>query len=273
VEGLQMIGSSFVTEFQTAEVSEPTERSFDDISGLSQTAAVRAFGATIGSQLRLDSPLTNLSDDRGRTIGRVSLKDLGFAARSPSSASDRWNLVEQRNGALPIGLVGRANFDHQGYASSIGNYVPFAALFRSVCRVGAGVVPPKTARIEALSMTARESRMAPRFPRRRKSRRCSSGQTLCWVQSFNRRQQVTPLPQPISAGSMFHGIPLLRMKIMPVKHSRSGTGGRPPCGEGSCFGNSGSISFHNLFGSNAAIFASLLDKGGAILPTTPQVLK
>lgn len=255
-----MIGSSFVAEFQTAEISEPTERAFDDISRLSQTATVRALGATVRGQQGLDSPLTDLPDDRGRTVGRISLKDRGFSARSSSSACNGGNLVEQCNGTLPVWLIGRANFDHQGYTPSIGDYVPFTAFFRPVRGVGASVVPPKTARIDALSMTARESRMAPRFPRRRNSRRCSSGQTLCWVQSFSRRQQVTPLPQPISAGSMFHGIPLLRMKMMPVKHSRSGTGGRPPCGEGSCFGNSGSISFHNLFGSNAAMLASLLDK-------------
>lgn len=266
MEGLQMIGSSFVTEFQTAEVSEPAERPLDDISRLSQTAAVRALGATVGGQLRLDSPLTHLADDRGRTIGRIPLKDLGFSTRSSASAGNGGNFVEQCHGALPIRLIGGANFDHQGCTPSIRNYVPFTALFRPVRRVGTSVVPPKTARIDALSMTARESRMAPRFPRRRKSRRCSSGQTLCWVQSFSRRQQVTPLPQPISAGSMFQGIPLLRMKMMPVKHARSGTGGRPPCGEGSCFGNSGSISFHNLFGSNAAIFASLLDKKAGYYP-------
>jgi hypothetical protein len=131
--------------------------------------------------------------------------------------------------------------------------MPLTASFGAIGGIGSGVAPPKTARTEALSMTARESRSEPRLPKRRSSRRCNSGHTPAWVHSCSRRQQVTPLPQPISWGSMFQGSPLLRMNRIPVKQARFDTGGRPPFGEAVCRGRSGSISFHSPCGNNADI--------------------
>src|SRR5690606_27873741 len=156
---------------------------------------------------------------------------------------------------------------HQRLSPGITNYMPFTAVFRAIRGIGSGMAHPKTARTEALSMMTRDNRIAPRFPRRRNSRRWSSGHTPSWVHCCRRRQHVTPLPQPISTGNRFQGTPLLRTKIIPAKAARFDTGGRPPLGDGVCFGNSGSISSHNLFGTNAAMLRLLAEQKGEILAT------
>ncbi len=67
-------------------------------------------------------------------------------------------------------------------------------------------------------------------------------------QSRSRRQQVMPLPQPISAGRYSHGSPVLSTNRMPVSAARSGTGGRPPFGQGLAGGSNGSIILHKSSG-------------------------
>jgi hypothetical protein len=253
MKGLKMFRAAFVTQFDAAEVPEPTQRSFDDVSCPAQATAVLAFRIAVGRQKRPDVAFQNLLDDRRTAVGRVSLKDLGFASWSPSSASHGRQLVEQCHGALAIRLICRSGGHDQRHALGIGNYMPFAAFFRPIRSAGAGVAPPKTARIEALSITARDNRIDPRFPKQRSNRRWTWGHTLAWVQSRSRRQQVTPLPQPISKGNMFQVTPLLRMKMMPVRQARFDTWGRPPFGEAARLGKSGSTSFHNLSGTNAVI--------------------
>jgi hypothetical protein len=260
-----MFGRPFVTQFESAEVSEPTECSFDDVAGSAEAAAVLALRIAVGRQLWPDAALHDLPDDGRTAVGRVPLKDLRFTARSSASACHSRQLVQHGNRAFSIRLIGRASLDDQRHTLGVGDYMPFATFFRAIGGIGAGMVPPKTARIEALSMTARESRIAPRFPKRRNSRRCSWGQTLSCVHSCNRRQHVTPLPQPISKGSRFQDKPLLRTKMIPARQARFETGGRPPLGDGLCWGSNGSTSLHSLFETNAAIVRLLAEQEGGIL--------
>jgi hypothetical protein len=69
-------------------------------------------------------------------------------------------------------------------------------------------------------------------------------------QSFNRRQQVMPQPQPNSCGKYSQGQPVRAMNSMPVSAARSGTRGRPPLGLGLCGGSKGSMIDHNSSVSN-----------------------
>ncbi len=71
---------------------------------------------------------------------------------------------------------------------------------------------------------------------------CKRSQTPAPCQSRNRRQQVMPLPQPISRGSISQGMPLLSTNRIPVKAARSSTGGRPRLpGPDRWTGNSGAM--------------------------------
>jgi hypothetical protein len=240
-----MFWRSFVTQFDSAKASKPAERSFDDIAGFSQTTAVLVFRVAVRGQERPDATLQDLPDDRRRAISRVPLKYLRLAARSSLSPRHGGKFVQHGNGTLSIWLIGRTRLNDQRHTLSIRDYMPLAAFFRAIGGIGAGVAPPKIARIEALSMMVRESRIAPRFPSRRNSRRCNCGHTLSSVHSWSLRQHVTPLPQPISKGSRFQDKPLLRTKMIPAKQARFETGGRPPLADGVCLGSNGSTSFHS----------------------------
>jgi hypothetical protein len=253
MKGLEMFWGAFIAEFDATEVAEPTERSFDDISRSAQSAPVETLRMTVEREGRPDSPLGNLADDRGGPIGRVSLEDCRLAAWTSTASCDGGKFVQQLDGAFSVRFVCRTGGDYQRHPLCVGDYVPLTAIFRSVSGIRSGMVPPKSARMDALSIKARESRIRPRFPRQRKSRRWISGQTPASVQSRIRRQHVTPLPQPISRGSIFQDNPVLRTKMIPIKHARSDTGGRPPLGDALRFGNNGSISFHNVLGNNAGI--------------------
>ena len=253
MKGLKVFRRSLITQFQTSEVAKPAQRSFHDVAGLAQAAAMLTLGPTVRSEERLDAALFDLLNDRRRTVSRVSLEARRFAAWASAATGYGRNFIEQREGPVPIRLIGWPRLDHQRHPARVGDHMPLTAFLGAIGGIGSGVAPPKTARTEALSMTARESRIEPRLPKRRNSRRCNSGHTSAWVHSCSRRQQVTPLPQPISWGSMFHGNPLLRMNTIPVKQARFDTGGRPPFGEAVCRGRSGSISFHSPCGNNADI--------------------
>jgi hypothetical protein len=78
---------------------------------------------------------------------------------------------------------------------------------------------------------------SPRRSSRACTRRCH---TPASCHSLRRRQQVTPLPQPISLGSISQGMPLFSTKTMPVRAARSSRRGLPPWGLGDSSGKSGS---------------------------------
>lgn len=132
--------------------------------------------------------------------------------------------------------------DNQRDTLCVGYDMSFAARLGSICGVRTRVGPPKTARTEALSTTARDQSIPPSRPSELRSLRCNSDHTPAFVQSRRRRQQVTPSPQPNSGGSKFHAMPLRNTKTMPAKHARSGTRGRPPFGLAAGGPNSGATS-------------------------------
>jgi len=84
------------------------------------------------------------------------------------------------------------------------------------------------------------------------SAKCIRSQTPARFQSRRRRQHVIPDPHPSSCGSICQGMPLRRTKTMPVRHARSETRGRPPCGRRGRIGKKGSTRSHKRSGSNAA---------------------
>jgi hypothetical protein len=79
---------------------------------------------------------------------------------------------------------------------------------------------------------------------RASSTSCSSSHTPAACQSRYRRQQLMPLPQPISRGSRSQRRPVCRMNRMPVSAARLSSGLRPGCRErrGLGRGSNGSMS-------------------------------
>ena len=78
----------------------------------------------------------------------------------------------------------------------------------------------------------------------------------------SRRQQVIPLPQPISCGRYSHWIPVFNTNTIPLRHARSGIGGRPGFFFGRGGGISGSTTAHNSsLTSGLAMQRALHDQG------------
>jgi hypothetical protein len=129
--------------------------------------------------------------------------------------------------------------------------MPLAAAFSSVGWVRSGMHPQKTARTDALSITARVQLIRADSPSALSKRRWTCGQIPRSVHSFNRRQHVTPLPQPNSSGTNRHGAPVLSTNTIPIRQFRSGTRGRPPFGFGCSRGSNGWTSFQSSSGTSA----------------------
>lgn len=169
-------------------------------------------------------------------VASIPKVTFGAKARAATYSSNSRNSVQQGYRFPSVQNVCRRGLDSQGDAVAIDNHVPFAAFFGPVCRVGAGMCPPKAARTEALSTTARENSSFPFLPKCRSRTLWSCVQTPDWVQAFIRRQQVGPLGAN-SAGMAFHADPVRRTNRMPTRHSRSSARGRPPLGRGGVGGN------------------------------------
>src|SRR5262245_1045711 len=253
VKGLEMRSTAFVTNLESPKVAEPTERAFDNVSCLSQPATVRVRFPQ-RRQGWLDPQPPHELGQCLRAVPGVPLQDLGLRARSTSRSTDYRHLDQQRQRHGVIARVGRTDLHDQGHAPRIRQDMTLTTGFPTVRRIWARVVPPKTARTLALSITARSRLIAPAFPRVDSRRVCSFDHTDNCVHSANRRQQVLPLPQFISDGRACHGMPVFNTKIMPVRTRRCDTGGRPPLGDGGGTGGSrGSICSHSSSDTSSAM--------------------
>jgi hypothetical protein len=179
-----------------------------------------------------------------RAVSAVTQSHVRLLTWTPTLSGDSRHPIEQRDRRLGIMHVGRCGDDNQGNTEGIRQDMAFAAFFRAVRGVGAGVAPPKSARTLALSMTPKEASIRPWRPRASSSFSWMRGHTPAVIHSCKRRQQVTPDPQPSSAGTKRQGMPVRSTYVIPVRHARSGTRGRPPLGFGGSRGKRGSTSRH-----------------------------
>jgi hypothetical protein len=143
--------------------------------------------------------------------------------------------------------------DDQGDASAVDHKMALRARFAAIRRIRTGFLAPLFAGTLAASRLARDQSIWSASPNQSNSSRWSRSQTPASCHATNRRQQVDPLPQPHSVGNRFHGNPACNTKMIPLRHARSDTRGRPPFGfDGSC-GNSGSIASHSSSDTNGLL--------------------
>jgi hypothetical protein len=125
-------------------------------------------------------------------------------------------------------------------ASSVRNNMALRARLSLIRRIRSGSLAPLLAGTLAESKEALSQSISSPSPRQSSSTRCNFSHTPASCQSRKRRQQVEPDPQPISLGSISHGMPLFKTKTIPVRAAPSSMRGLPPLGLGSSSGNSGS---------------------------------
>jgi len=234
--------TTFITDSKPSKLMQPSKCSLDHPAEYTKAAAI--FRPTF-CQNRIYTQLTQCVSMRLTVIGSIALNTIRSLTRTTHLTCDRRNRFDQRQKLSYVVAVGSSNFHCERDAVSIGDNVMFRPQFPSIRCIRARFCPPKTARTEAESTIAREKSILS-FSRRCLSRmRCILSQIPAFCQSFRRRQQVIPEPQPISFGRYCQGIPVLSTKMIPVRAFRSSIGGLPPLGRGGCLGKMGFMSFHN----------------------------
>ncbi len=82
-------------------------------------------------------------------------------ARMPPLALQGWDRVNQCKSLLRIVAIGAGELDGQRNSMSVAYYMTLAAELRSISGVGTCMKPPKTARTELPSTTARDQSICP----------------------------------------------------------------------------------------------------------------
>ena len=202
------------------------------------------------SIFRLDPSTGDSGRDASNAAAR-SAKDMvvslvgvqlgGAAPRSTAGALNRRDFVEHPSQYVAFVDVGGRDVDGEGHAMPIDDQVLFGAELAAVRRVRAGLRTPPFARTLEASSEARDQSILP--ARLSSSRRiaCSFSHTPASCQSRSLRQQVIPLPQPISRGRYSQPIPVRRTKMIPARAARSSSEGRPPRGLGRAGGINGEM--------------------------------
>jgi ribosomal protein L34E len=158
-------------------------------------------------------------------------------------------------------MIGPGELNGERNSAPVADQMTLAARLSPVGRIGTRLRPPKTARTELRSTTARDQSILLDRASQSRSTKWINCQTPTSCQSRRRRQQVMPEPHPSSCGSISQGIPLRRTKRMPNRHARFAKRGLPPFGLAFAAGMKGSMSSHNPSGNSSVAIAHLLSTG------------
>ena len=249
------IGPTLVADAESAELMEPTQRPFDHPACFAQTAAMGLadLGQHIFDAKALKEEAVGLT-----AIGAVALNRIGTPPRAPHLSPHPVDGSQHGNELGAVVDVGSSQGEGERDALGIGEKVMLAARFAAVGRVRPRLGPPKTARTELESATARDQSIRSAAWSRARSSWWRRSHTPSFCQSRSRRQQVMPQPQPISKGKSLQPIPLLSTKRMPVSAARLEIGLRPGYRSRRGFsGKSGSIIFHNVSSTNGFAITSI----------------
>jgi hypothetical protein len=232
------ICSALITDFQTTIAVQPGKCPFDDPTMLTK------------SLFTLDPWPGNPGDDatfaQDLAIMPAGVAFVGMQLLRTSSRSATL-LMNGRDGIHHRFQHGR--FVHIGScmpyderdSSSFDHKMALRARFAAIRWVRAGrFAPPGAGTLPASSDTRDQSNCSAPASFSN-SAWCSRSQTPVSCQSRNRRQQVIPLPQPISAGSISQGMPVCRTNKIPANAARLETRGLPPFGFSGSGGSRGSM--------------------------------
>ena len=214
----------FEADPQSAVLVKPTEGSLYHPAENPQPASV--FGPPL-CQHRLDAQFSKSVAVRLGVIRPISLNFLRTTSRPTGLAGHRRDGLHQGKKLGDIVTVRPRQTHHQRDAVGVGQDVVFGARFSSIRGIRTRFRPPKTARTEALSTTARDQSIWSPWRSSSSRARWTFSHTPAWCHSWSRRQQVIPEPQPNSCGRYSQGIPVRKTNRMPVSAARLGTGFRP----------------------------------------------
>lgn len=233
----------FVADFEATKLMQPSDRALHHPTGFAQAAAVLgiAFGDDLFDGEGAQQPAMRLG-----VIATVTLERFRALSGAARFAPNRRNGLNQRQQLRHIVGVGPGDYGRERDALRVGKKVVLAPRFTAIGWVRSSFFPRCMARTDELSTMARAKSIWSRRRSSANSTSCKRCHTPVSCQSLNRRQQVTPEPQPICWGSISQGMPLLSTNKMPPNASRWPTGLRPAyCRlRFSGGGSNGSISLH-----------------------------
>jgi hypothetical protein len=256
----------FVSQIQAAKSMQPRQRALDDPPRSPQAAAM---GPSAFGQLAGDPAPVELVSMRLRVVSSVALDEPRLPQRPTGPAAQRRNAVHERQQLRHVVPVRRREARDNRNPVGVGKNMMFRPGLTAIGRVRSSFFPPRSARSDALSTTARARSSRPRRRNSVSKARWSRFHTPARCHRTSRRQQVLPDPQPISVGSIFHGMPLRSTKRIPVSTARSGIGFRPAYWRlrGRRLGNSGSIRVHKSSSMSAWLMPDRLAVGQATVPS------
>ena len=264
--------TTFVPQIESTKSMEPGQGSFDDPARTSQPAAV---GTAAFRQLAGDPATVEFVAMRLRVIPAVALHEAWLPQRPTRAAAQGRNAVDEWQQLGHVVPVRRREAREDRNPVRVGKNMMFRPGLTAIGRVRSSFFPPRSARREELSTTARARSSWPRRRNSVSNARWSRVQTPARCHFTRRRQHVLPDPHPISFGSIFQGMPLRSTNRIPVNTARSGIGFRPACWRlrGRRWGNSGSIRIHKSSSTSAWLMPDRLAVGQATVPSRSSEYK
>jgi len=253
------IGTFLVADAQATPLEQPIETGLDDVAKLTEPAAV--FCISMGDQGLNPLLAKGLTDFGFGIVCSICQEKFHPSSARSASSPDSRSLVDDVSGRLRVVDISGRMVDRPRNPGAFRQQVAFRTRLAAIRWVRTGVRPPKTALTEQLSSTPTSRSNSPACPSSSSSNCQILIQTPACCQSRSRRQHVIPQPQPISSGRYSHGVPVFRIKRIPVKQLRSETRGRPPLGFRRSGGNNGWIRSHNSSGNNGLAMSSSLTGG------------
>jgi hypothetical protein len=216
--------TSFIADAETTVLVQPRKSTLNNPPVHPKTTSILCASL---SQKGLNKLSTKLLAMRFAIVSSVPQNRSRTSNRPAYLACYRRNSLDQRQQLCNIVAVRSRQSHGQGNTVGIGHQMVFRPFFAAIRGVWARFRPPKIARTEAESTTAREKSIWSARRSWLSKIRWILSQTPAFCQSRRRRQQVMPEPQPISWGRSSHAIPVLRTKRMPLRTARSSRGFRP----------------------------------------------
>lgn len=221
---LMNVVAFLITNAKTPILVEPRDGAFYYPAIYAQSASV--FSPSFGQQGD-NSSAAKLSAMRLGVISPIAKKAIGMLKRSANLACDWRDAVNQRQKLCDVVAVCTGQYHRKRDAISVRYQMVFRPFLAAIRWVWSCFCPPKTARTDDESTTAREKSIWSACRNLFSITRCILSHTPAFCHSCSRRQQVIPQPQPISCGRSSQPIPVLSTNNIPVRASRFDIGFLP----------------------------------------------
>lgn len=237
------IGASFPADAQATELMQPGQGALHHPTCLAQATSV---GRLPSRQDGRDAAPAQRVTMRLGIVTTIALYPVGSEAWVTHAPGHRRNRLDQHQQLGHVVAMRPGQNRGERKTVRVRDDVVLRPVLATIRGIGARLIPPKTARTEAESTTARDQSIRLAACNRASSVRWILSQTPTFCQSRSLRQHVIPVPHPICGGTSSQGMPVFNTNRIPVNTERSSNRLRPGYRNRRRFlGNNGSINSHN----------------------------